>query len=99
MEHKLNGFNYLDLSKTIQIYVRSIRMEEDACLFLEICISTDSKVIRLINNYEFVKELVGHLEICIMRKGMSHKYFRYARLFINLKKGHVSYCPRKLMKS
>ena len=69
MEHKLNGFNYLDLSKTIQIYVRSIRMDEDACLFLEIRISIDSKVIKLINNYEFVKELVGYLEICIMRKG------------------------------
>ena len=25
-EHKLNGFNYLEWSKTIQIYVRSIRL-------------------------------------------------------------------------
>ena len=65
-------------------------MEDDACLFLEICISIDSKVIRLINNYEFVKDLVDYLEICILRKGMSHEYLRYARLFIDLKKQDVS---------
>ena len=70
-------------------------MEEDACLFLEICISIDSKVIRLINKYEFVKELVGYLEICIMRKGMSHEYLRYARLFIDLKKRTCLLLPKK----
>ena len=86
-EHKLNGLNYLDWSKTICLYVRSIGMathltkdppnddlkeqwmEEDARLYLYILNSIDSKVIGLINHYEFVKELMDYLDFLYSRKG------------------------------
>ena len=87
-ENKLTGPNYLEWSKTIRIYVKSVRMgshvtkdpptddskeqwmEEDACLFIQICNSIDSKVLGLVNHCEFVKELMDYLELCFLERGM-----------------------------
>ena len=38
-------------------------MEEDACLYLQIHNSIDSEVIGLINQCEFVKELMDYFEL------------------------------------
>ena len=77
---KLIGPNYLDWSKTICLYLRSIHMtnlldkdpstddskeqwlEDDTRFFLQIRNSIDGKVLALINNCEFVKELMEYLE-------------------------------------
>ena len=71
-EDKLTGLNYSDWSKTIRLYLRSIRMashlekdpsiddskerwlEDDACFFLQIRNSIDSKMLTFINHCEFV---------------------------------------------
>ena len=85
-EDKLTSLNYLDWSKTIHLYLRTIRManhldedppsddlketwiEDDARLFLQIRNSIDSKVLTLINQCEFVKELMDYLEFVIMER-------------------------------
>ena len=37
-------------------------LDDDACLFLQICNSIDGKVLTLINHCEYVKELMDYLE-------------------------------------
>ena len=44
-------------------------MEEDTCLFLQICNSIESEVLGLITHYEFVKELMDYLEFVFYGKG------------------------------
>ena len=48
------------------------RMENDACLFLQIRNSIDGKVLTLINHCEFVKELMSFWNLCIMEKEIFH---------------------------
>ena len=96
---KLNGLNYLDWSKMIRIYLKSIRManrlvkdppndylieqwmEEDACLFLQICNSIDSEVFGIINHCEFVKELMDYLDFMFPGKGTISHIFDVCKAF------------------
>ena len=93
MEDKLTGPNYSDWSKTIRLYLRSIRitshfdkdppsddlkerwLEDDACLFLQICNSIDGKVLTLINHCEYVKELMEYFEFVYSGKGNISRIF------------------------
>ena len=69
-------------------------MEEDARLYLQIRNSIDSKVIKLINHCEFVKELMDYLKFLYSRKGNVSQIFEMCKAFHRTKKtGHVSYCP------
>ena len=101
---KLTGPNYLEWSKTIRIYIRSVRMgghltmdpptddskeqwmEEDACLFIQICNSIDSKVLGLVNHYEFVKELMDYLEFVFSGKGNVSRIFDVCKAFYRSEK-------------
>ena len=98
-EDKLIGPNYLEWSKTIRIYVRSVRigghltkdpptddskeqwMEEDARLFIQLRKSIDSKVLSLVNHYEFVKELIDYLEFVFSRRGNVSRIFDVCKAF------------------
>ena len=101
---KLTGPNYLEWSKTIRIYIRSVRMgghltmdpptddskeqwmEEDACLFIQICNSIDNKVLGLVNHYEFVKELMDYLEFVFSGKGNVSRIFDVCKAFYRSEK-------------
>ena len=50
-------------------------MEEDARLFIQIRNSIDSKVLGLVNHYEFVKELMDYLEFVFSGKGNVSRIF------------------------
>ena len=103
-EDKLTGPNYSDWSKTIGLYLRSIRMtshldkdlptddskdrwlEDDACLFLQICNSIDGKVLSFINHCEYVKELMKYLEFMYSGKGNISRIFDVCRAFYCIEK-------------
>ena len=103
-EDKLTGPNYLEWSKTIRIYVRSVRMgghltkdpladdskeqwmEEDACLFIQIHNSIDSKVLGLVNHCEFVKKLMDYLEFVFFGKGNVSRILYVCKAFYRSKK-------------
>ena len=107
-EDKLTGPNYLDWSKTIRLYLKSIRMashldkdlpiddskerwlEDDARLFLQICNSIDSKVLTLINHYEFVKKLMEYLEFVYPSKGNIFRIFDVCRVFYHIERQYWS---------
>ena len=56
-------------------------MGEDARLYLQIRNSIDSEVISLINHYEFVKELMDHLEFLYSGKGNVSQIFDVCKAF------------------
>ena len=61
-------------------------MEEDARLFIQIRNSIDSKVLGLVNHYEFVKELMDYLELCVFWKGNVSRIFDVCKAFYRSKK-------------
>ena len=115
-EDKLTGPNYLDWSKTIRLYLRSILManhldkdpptddlkerwlENDACLFLQICNSINGKVLTLINQCEFVKELMEYLEFVYSSKGNSFLQFFLLAFYKRQQKGNMINYRRKIIK-
>ena len=56
-------------------------MEEDARLFIQIRNSIDNKILGLINNCEFVKELMDYLEFMFSRKGNISLIFDVCKAF------------------
>ena len=56
-------------------------LEDDVCLFLQICNSIDSKVLTLINHCEYVKELMEYLEFVYSDKGNISHMFDVCRAF------------------
>ena len=52
-------------------------LREDAQLFLQICNSIDSKVIRLINHCEFLKELMEYLDFKLLYGSINTIYFSH----------------------
>ena len=56
-------------------------MEEDACLYLQICNSIDSEVIGLVNYCEFVTELMDYLEFPYSGKGNVSRIFEVYKAF------------------
>ena len=60
-------------------------LEDDAHLFLQIRNSIDGKVLTLINQCEFVKELMEYLKLCILAKGISLTYLMYVESSIALR--------------
>ena len=61
-------------------------MEEDACLFIQICNSIDNKVPGLVNHYEFVKELMDYLEFVFSGKGNVSRIFDVCKTFYRSEK-------------
>ena len=61
-------------------------MEEDACLFIQIRNSIDSKVLGLVNHCEFVKELMDYLEFVFSGKGNVSRIFDVCKAFYRLEK-------------
>ena len=59
---------------------------EDARLFIQICNSIDNKVLGLINNCEFVKELMDYLEFVFSRKGNVSHIFDVCKAFYRSEK-------------
>ena len=55
--------------------------KEEACLFIQIYNSIDSKVLGLINNCEFVKELIDYLEFVFSGKGNVSRIFYVCKAF------------------
>ena len=56
-------------------------LEDDARLFLQIHNSISGKVLTLINQYEFIKELMDYLEFVYSRKGNISRIFDVCRAF------------------
>ena len=56
-------------------------LEDGACLFLQIRISIDGKVLTLINHSEHVKELMDYLEFVHFGKGNISRIFDVCRAF------------------
>ncbi|KAG8650815.1 hypothetical protein MANES_07G072314v8 [Manihot esculenta] len=93
-EHKLNGSNFLDWSKTIRIYLRSIAMDDH----LTKDPPTDEtrrdwmrddarfEVISLINHCEFVKELMEYLEFLYSGKGNISRIYDVCKAFYRAQK-------------
>lgn len=103
-EHKLNGRNYLDWSKIVQVYLRNIEkddhltnnspsnattkevwLHEDAKIFLQIQNFINSKVIRLVNHCEFVKDLMDYLAFLYSGKGNVLHIYNVCKEFIAYK--------------
>ena len=61
-------------------------MEEDARLFIQIRNSIDSKVLGLVNHYEFVKELMDYLEFVFFGKGNVSRIFDVCKAFYRSEK-------------
>ena len=61
-------------------------MEEDAHLFIQIRNSINSKVLDLVNHYEFVKELMDYLEFVFSGKGNVSHIFDVCKAFYRLEK-------------
>ena len=61
-------------------------MEEDVCLFIQICNSIDSKVLGLVNHCEFVKELMNYMEFVFFGKGNVSRIFDVCKAFYRSKK-------------
>ena len=61
-------------------------IEEDARLFIQIHNSIDSKVLGLVNHYEFVKELINYLEFVFSGKGNVSRIFDVCKAFYRSKK-------------
>ena len=61
-------------------------MEEDARLFIQIRNSIDSKVLDLVNHYEFVKELMDYLEFVLFGKGNVSCIFDVCKTFYRSEK-------------
>ena len=61
-------------------------MEEDALLFIQIRNSIDNNVLGLVNNCEFVKELMGYLEFMFSGKGNVYRIFDLCKAFYRSEK-------------
>ena len=61
-------------------------MEEDACLFIQIHNSIDSKVLGLVNHCEFVKELIDYLEFVFYGKRNVSRIFDVCKRFYRSEK-------------
>ena len=61
-------------------------MEEDACLFIQIHNSIDSKVLGLVNHCKFVKELMSYLEFVFSGKGNVSRIFDVCKAFYRSEK-------------
>ena len=70
------------LTKDLPVYDSKEQwMEEDARLFIQIRNSIDSKVLSLVNHYEFVKELIDYLEFVFSGKGNVSRIFDVCKAF------------------
>ena len=61
-------------------------MEEDARMFIQIHNSINSKVLGLVNHYEFVKKLIDYLEFMISEKGNVSRIFDVCKAFYRSEK-------------
>ena len=61
-------------------------MEEDARLFIQIRNSINSKVLSLVNHYEFVKKLIDYLEFVFSEKGNVSRIFDVCKAFYRSEK-------------
>ena len=61
-------------------------MEEDARLFIQIRNSINSKVLGLVNHYEFVKKLIDYLEFVFSEKGNVSRIFDVCKAFYRSEK-------------
>ena len=61
-------------------------MEEDARLFIQIRNSINSKVLGLVNHYEFVKKLIDYLEFVFSKKGNVSRIFDVCKAFYQSEK-------------
>ena len=61
-------------------------MEENGSLFIQIRNSIDSKVLGLVNHYEFVKEVMDYLEFVFYGKGNVSRIFDVCKAFYRLEK-------------
>ncbi|KAG8646648.1 hypothetical protein MANES_09G019650v8 [Manihot esculenta] len=91
-EHKLNGSNFLDWSKTIRIYLRSIEIDDhltknpptdETCRIRNFI---HSEVINLINYCEFVKELIDYLEFLHSDKRNIFRIYNVCMVFYRVEK-------------
>ncbi|CAM8937083.1 unnamed protein product [Rhodiola kirilowii] len=96
-DHKLVGSNYLDWSKTIKFYLRSIRKshhltddpkpddedwsENDARLFIQIKNSIDTSIVGLINHCEYVNELMEYLRFVYASSDDMSRIFNVCKAF------------------
>ena len=65
-------------------------MEEDARLFIQIRNSINSKVLGLVNHYEFVKKLIDYLEFVFSEKGNVSRIFDVCKAFYRSEKQYQS---------
>ena len=56
-------------------------MEKNGSLFIQIRNSIDSKVLGLVNHYEFVKEVMHYLEFVFYGKGNVSRIFDVCKAF------------------
>ena len=61
-------------------------MEEDARLFIQIRNSINSKVLGLVNHYEFVKKLIDYSEFVFSEKGNVSRIFDVCKAFYRSEK-------------
>ena len=61
-------------------------LEDDTRLFLQIRNSIDGKVLTLVNQYEFIKELIDYLEFVYSGKGNISRIFNVCRAFYRVEK-------------
>ena len=59
---------------------------DDACLFLQIRISIDDKILTFINHCEYAKELMKYLEFVYSSKGNISRTFDVCRAFYRTEK-------------
>jgi hypothetical protein len=99
-KHKLNNTNYLNWSKTVRVYLRSIDkddppsdaaakkawLRDDAKIFLQIRNSIDTEVIGLVNHCEFVKDLLDYLAFLYSGKGNISRIYDVCKEFYRPKK-------------
>lgn len=65
-------------------------MEEDVCLFLQICNSINNEVLSLVKQCEFVKELMNYLDSLFSSKGNISQTFDVFKTFYQSKKQDMS---------
>ncbi|KAJ9188921.1 hypothetical protein P3X46_000271 [Hevea brasiliensis] len=92
-EYKLNGSNYLEWSKAVRIYLRSINKDDH----LTKDSPTDdmrqtwhSEVISLINHCEFVEELMDYLDFLYSGKGNISRIYDVCKAFYRAEKENKS---------
>lgn len=101
-EQTLTGPNYLEWSKRIRIFLRSVSkddhltedppkddkewLRDDAKLFLQIMITIDTEVVNLVNHCEYGKELMDYLEFLYSGKGNLSRMFDVCKEFYRIER-------------